>query len=188
MQTPFQTVFTPAENCVVASAELINPFTDIAPPALLNLWQTSGLGKYRDGLIEFVDPSDFKNNLITWLGRDQPNYIPFAITGFGELLYYRKLSDTEEDVCMIDIQYRQTSVLCWGFDTFLQTYLTNEDNRLDIFREEFFNEQLAEKGPLSTYEVFTFVPILALGGNAEGPTVQKGNAQVYIDLVFTLTA
>ena len=188
MQSAFHLMYSPAIDCTPAPEDVIAQYQSVAPASLIEIWRTTGLGKYRNGLIEFVNPNEFKPNLITWLGKDQPHYIPFAITGFGELLYFRKLTETEEDVCMVDIQYRQTSVLCLNFDRFIQEYLTNEDNRNDIFREEFFLELIAANGPLAKHEIFTFMPILAFGGNTGEPTVQKGNAQTYIDLVFTLTS
>ncbi len=38
--------------------------------------------------------------------KEVENYVPFAISGFGELFYYWKLTETDGDVCMIDSQYR----------------------------------------------------------------------------------
>ena len=184
----FKKHFQPGADCIPASEETIEKYKNKVPESLIEIWKTSGFGKYNDGLIEFVNPIDFEDNLWVWLGREVPHYVPFAITGFGELLYYRKLTEEEEDVCMIDIQYRKIETLVWSMTDFLDDFLTNETERNAWFRENLFKEAIVNKGKLEKHEVFTFAPILAFGGGEEMEYLQKGNAQVYQDLVFQMTS
>src|SRR5690606_27237218 len=140
-----------------------------------------------NGLIEIIDPEEYEDNLWTWLGKEVDNYTPFAITGFGELLYYRQLAEGEEDVCLIDIQYRDIQALAWSMESFFEDFLTDEEDRKVWLREELFMDAIAAKGKLEKGEVFTFVPVLALGGSEEVEFLQKANAYVYQDLVFQIT-
>jgi hypothetical protein len=184
----FKTYFQPDADCVPAAEETIRQYAGKVPASLIEIWKTSGFGKYTNGLIEFVNPADFEDSLWTWLGREVPNYVPFAISGFGELFYYRKLTEEDEDVCLVDIQYRKIETLVWSMDEFLDDFLLNEEERNVWLRESLFKEALVQKGKTGKHEVFTFAPILALGGAEEIEYIQKGNAQVYQELVFQMTS
>jgi hypothetical protein len=184
----FKTVYQPGSDCKPAPEEIIKQYENKVPESLIEIWKTSGFGKYNDGLIEFVNPVDFEDNLWAWLGREVPHYVPFAISGFGELFYYRKLTEEEEDVCIIDIQYRKIETLVWSMDDFLDDFLTNETEQNIWLRENLFKEAITKNGKLEKHEVFTFTPILAFGGAEEIEYLQKGNAEVYQDLVFQMTS
>jgi hypothetical protein len=184
----FKTAYQPDADCIPASEETIKKYADKVPGSLIEIWKTSGLGKYNGGLIEFVNPSDFESSLWTWLGREVPNYVPFAISAFGELFYYRKLTETDEDVCLVDIQYRKIETLVWSMDDFLDDFLPNEEDRNMWLREQLFKEAINKKGNLAKHEIFTFAPVLAFGGAEEVEYIQKGNASVYQELVFQMTA
>ncbi|WP_445456412.1 T6SS immunity protein Tdi1 domain-containing protein [Flavobacterium sp. HNIBRBA15423] len=174
-------------NNILASEELINEYKEKVPKLLIDIWTTTGLGKYNKGIIELINPKDYESNLWTWLGKVVENYTPFAITGFGELLYYRKLTETDEDICMIDIQYRKIETLVWSMESFFDDFLTNDEDKKMWLREDLFVEAISEKSNLQNGEVFTFVPILAIGGAEEIDYLQKGSACVYQDLVFQMT-
>lgn len=87
MLQKFKTYYQPSPNCIPASEEIIKQYQGKVPSLLIEIWKTTGLGKYNDGIIELINPQDFESNLWTWLGREVENYVPFAITGFGELFY-----------------------------------------------------------------------------------------------------
>ena len=188
MLEKFNKHFQPGSDNTTASDELINEYKAKVPSLLINIWQTTGFGKYNNGLIEIINPKDFEANLWTWLGREVANYTPFAITGFGELFYYRKLTETDEDVCMIDIQYRRIETLVWKMESFFEDFLINDKNRVVLLREGLFIKASSEKGKLQKGEIFTFVPILAIGGAEEINYLQKGNANIYQNLVFQMTS
>lgn len=184
----FKKEFKPAAGCIPAAAETLERYKNKVPESLIEVWKTSGLGKYNDGLIEFINPADFEDNLWTWLGREVPNYVPFAISGFGELFYFRKLTEDDEDVCLVDIQYRKIETLVWSMEEFLDDFLPNVVERKLWLREDLFKKAINQYGKIEKNEVFTFVPILAMGGLDEIEYIQKGNAQVYQDLVFQMTS
>ncbi|MDF1550239.1 MAG: DUF1851 domain-containing protein [Bacteroidales bacterium] len=187
MLKKFKEFYKPAGNCIQPNAEIVNEYKNKVPELLIELWKSNGFCKYNEGLIEIVNPKDFESVLWTWLGREVENYVPIVITGFGELIYYRKLTETDEDVCMIDIQYRKIETLVWSLESFFEDFLTDSKNRKEWLREPLFNQAIKEKGPLLNNEVFTIAPVFALGGAAELKYLKKGNAQVYQDIVFQMT-
>ena len=188
MLEKFSESYKPTGTRTVATEQLLNDYTNKVPQSLLELWKLNGFGKYNDGLIELVDPQNYAQVLSTWLGKEVPNYVPFAISGFGELFYYRKLNEEDEDVCMIDIQYRKIETLVWSLTSFFEDFITDETVKIDYFRAETFAEATKIHGKLANDEIFTFVPILAWGGAAEVNFIKKGNAAVYQELVFTMTS
>lgn len=183
----FKEIFKIQEGATSVSDNIIDEYKEKVPNLLIDLWKSDGFGKYNNGLIEMVNPKDFEPVLWTWLGREVENYVPFAISGFGELFYYRKLTETDEDVCMIDIQYRKIETIVWSLESFFENFLTEEEDRKDWLREDLFNEAISKQGNLSINEVFTFTPALAIGGAEELQYLKKGNAQVYQDIVFQMT-
>jgi hypothetical protein len=96
MTENFSIQYPATDNCTVAPDTLIDKYSAKLPAYLIDLWKSSGLGKYRDGLIELINPEDYEEVLHTWLGKATPNYVPFAISAFGELFYYRKFTETDE--------------------------------------------------------------------------------------------
>ncbi len=183
----FHSYYKIQENPTPVSEELITEYENKVPHYLINLWKSDGLGKYNAGLIETINPKDFEAVLWTWLGKEVDNYVPFAIMGFGELFYYRKLTETDEDVCIIDIQHGKIYDLTWDFEIFFEGFLLDDEDRKNWLREPLFKKAIKEKGGLERYEIFTFVPILMFGAKEEVAYLEKGNAQVYENIVFQLT-
>jgi hypothetical protein len=187
MLEKFKNNYKPSSNCVFPSEEIIKEYKNKVPDLLIEIWKTSGFGKYNEGIIELINPKEFEPSLWTWLGKKVTDYVPFAISGFGELFYYRKLTETDEDVCMIDIQYRKIETLTWDMESFFEDFLINEEDRKEWLREELFKQAISVNGSLVHNEIFAFTPVIALGGATELKYLQKGNAQVYQDLVFEMT-
>lgn len=150
------------EGALAVPDDIIEEYKDKVSPYLIDLWKSKGFVKYDDGLITLVNPKDFEPSLWTWLGKEVENYVPFAISGFGELFYYRKLTETDEDVCMIDIQYRKIETLVWSLESFFTDFITNDANKEEWLRETLFKKAIAEFGGLGKHEVFTFTPVLAM--------------------------
>ncbi len=183
----FKEIYKAHENRTSVPENIISAYKEKVPQTLIDLWESDGFGKYNDGLFELINPKDFEPALWTWLGREVKNYVPFAISGFGELFYYRKLTETDEDVCMIDIQYRKIETLVWSLNSFFEDFLTDKENREEWLRETLFKQAISEQGSPGKNEIFTFTPVLAMGGGLETKYLKKGNAQVYQDIVFQMT-
>lgn len=179
--------FKPNADCIKASSEIITAYKNKVPKSLLDLWLNYGFGKYNNGLIEIINPKDFEPTLWTWLGREVEEYVPIAISAFGELFYYRKLTKTDEDVCVIDIQYRKIETLEWSLKMFFENFILAKEMREEWLREKLFNKAMKKENLLATNEIFTFTPIFALGGSDDIKFLKRGNAQVYQDIVFQMT-
>jgi hypothetical protein len=109
---PFLEKYPPTDTKPVAR-ELLEKYKDILPYGIIQILHQHGFGKYGGGMIEIIDPEDYMDAMETWLGKRPNNYVPIAVSAFGELFYFRKLTPTDEDVCMIDPHYSQISTCAW---------------------------------------------------------------------------
>ncbi|TVX96273.1 T6SS immunity protein Tdi1 domain-containing protein [Cohnella terricola] len=156
------------------------------PVPLLGLFEKIGAGKYRKGIIEIVDSEEYRPTLETWLGRKAPNYFPLALSAFGDLYYYRKLTDTDEDVCVLSPHYRSINTCVWSLNSFLNEYLTDDEVIKSKLREDLFMKSVNKLGALDVGEIFYFEPALILGGAEELQFVSKGKAKVHLDILFQI--
>ncbi|MDY8138104.1 T6SS immunity protein Tdi1 domain-containing protein [Aquimarina sp. 2201CG5-10] len=173
-------------NCIKASPETIEKYKNKVPDALIKLWKSNGFGKYNNGLIEIINPDDFNKTLWTWLGKEVANYVPIAINGFGDLFYYRKLTESDEDVCVIEPHYRDITTCAWSLDLFFNDYLCHKTTIEHLLREDLFYEAIGKYGELYKNEIFYFAPALGIGGSEELKNIKKGNAQIHLDILFQL--
>ncbi|MDO4260416.1 MAG: GAD-like domain-containing protein [Actinomycetaceae bacterium] len=189
MTNAFFTEFTPTATQPIPEST-IEEYRDLAPPALVEIWETHGVGHYRDGLIEFIDPAEYESAFWAWFPERKPNYLPFAVTAFGDYFYYRKLSDAgDEDVCFLDLQYRECTVLDWSIVGFLHGSLCDAEFRADFLREPLFHQAVEIHGPLPLGHSYAFAPVLALGGDpGDASRLYIGDTQVYQDIVLQLGA
>jgi len=184
----FYAVYTPDENRFRVGDSVLDKYAKLVPKELMYLWKKDGFGLYNKGLFQTIDPEDYRFVLELWLGKKMDNYTPFAQTAFGELFYYRKLSDSEGDICLVDIQYRKIEVITWEMDDFLNNFLTNSDDQREWLRSDLCNDAIEVIGVLGKNEIYTAAPILALGGDFSLSSLSRGNAQVYQELVFAMTS
>jgi len=75
-----------------------------------------GLGNPLILQLALIDPRPWQAVLNRWIisPPDDVRRIPIALTPFGVLLYYRKLTATDEDVVFIDPVSKRTSDLAWS--------------------------------------------------------------------------
>lgn len=180
----FIKTFSPGKNCTPLNPDTIDKYRETIPETLTAFWKNYGAGKYGDGIIEVVNPGDYLPALETWLGREVPAYVPLCISAFGELFYYRKLSESDEDVCILDPHYRSINTCTWSLDEFFEEYLTDEGIIEELLRKELFHSSIAKLGEIKPGEIFLFSPALCLGGAEEIQYVSKGRADVHLDLLF----
>ena len=185
----------PPFNCNPAAPELLKKYADKLPQPLLDLWKNVGLGKYKQGLIEIINPEDYEDALWTYLGKEVEYYVPIAINAFGDLFYYRMLSEPEdveegeeiaEDVCVIEIHYREIATCIWSLDDFFNDYLCDEEVITNLLRKELFDKAVLKKGELTKGEIYFFAPALLVGGTENIEIVQKGDARTHQELLFEM--
>lgn len=184
----FLSKYPPAGTLRKPSAEVVKRFRDILPGELLDFWQAYGFGNYGGGLLKVVDPTDYMDSLHTWLGGKNPTRLPILITAFGNIFYYRKLSETEDDVCMLDIHYRKTITCTYSFQEFFKGFITNHETEVRLLYKELFGQAVKVNGIPEEKEIFYFVPALAYGGSETADRIQKGDAVTHQYLLFEMNA
>ena len=183
MPDKFLTAFPPTATTPMPAAQLAR-LAATAPPLLGQLWQQHGLGLYGEGIIQLIDPAQFRPVLATWLAADRPNYTPFALGAFGQLYYHRQLTPTDEDVCCLDPHYRSIATCAWSLEAFLNDYLPDPDTREEELREPLLQEALAAHGALPPGCMYSFTPALVLGGDESVDGLVVSEATVQLDFLF----
>lgn len=170
------------------TSQTVEKFQNTLPKELLGFWQEYGFGDYGNGLLKVINPEDYKDILYTWLGEENPNKVPILMTAFGNLFYYRKLSETDDDVCMLDIHYRQIINCGNSFNEFFEEFIVNDGIEEKLLNKKLFENAVKEKGILDEDEIFLFAPALAWGGSETVECIQKGNAVIHQQLLFEMGA
>ena len=166
--------------------ELLKMATKVVPAGLLDFWQQYGFGSYGEGIIKVVNPTDYMGSLYMWLGKEDFSKIPIMVTAFGDIIYYRRLSETEDDVCMLNIHYRKVEVLAYSFNDFWQKTVTDKKVMEQLLYQDLYKQAICERGILQKDEIFFFVPALVLGGKQAIGNVDKGDAVTHMHLLFEL--
>ena len=109
------------------------------PPEIVYLWNEYGFGDYGDGLIKVVDPRDYMDSLYSWLGSQDFHKIPIMVSAFGDIFYYRKLEEGENDVSLLDIHYRRIDVCAYSYEGFFGGYILDPEIKEKVLNSIFFN-------------------------------------------------
>lgn len=150
---------------------------------ILEFMKEYGFGNYGDGIIKFIDPEKYMDSFYRWLGKEDYSRIPFMMTGFGDLFYFRNLGDGEYDISFLDIHYRKISVVAYTVEEFVE-YLVDSEVEEDILRRNLFDEAKKKLGVLPLNEIYYFAPALVTGGAEEIKYVNKGDAATHQWLLF----
>jgi hypothetical protein len=152
---PFVTAH-PAQQTSPAPAELIAAHEGILPASLLELWRRKGLGLYGDLQIALIDPRRWQPVLDRWIVSPPgtTRRTPIALTPFGELIYYRRLSATDEDVAYLDPVSKATSDLAWSLDAFFNEFLCKRESLDTFIAPDLLQAARKECGALLPGEVY----------------------------------
>ncbi|MDU2169492.1 MAG: DUF1851 domain-containing protein, partial [Clostridium perfringens] len=182
----FTRIFEPTDDLVKPTEEELKQFEDILPSELLHFWKEYGFGNYGNGIIKVINQLDYMGSLYEWLGKEDFSKLPILVTGFGDIFYYRKLSEVDEDICLLNIHYRNITVCSYNLEDFFKAYIVDEVNYSKILRKELFDQAYVVKGNLKPNDIYFFVPSLILGGKESVELIDKGNANVHQSLLFQL--
>ena len=175
----FVKVYTPGTELTKPDETLLNFANQMLPPEIVYLWQEYGFGDYGNGLIKVVDPRDYMQSLYSWLGTQDFHKIPIMVSAFGDIFYYRKLDEEENDVSMLNIHYRKTEVVAWSYELFFKSFITDPEIQENVLRKSLFDQAVATLGTLKHNEAFFFVPALVLGGGEDIKYIKKGDASTH---------
>lgn len=178
--------FEPSENLVKPTADVLDWYRDKLPEDLLYFWTQYGFGNYGKGLLKIVEPSGYMDSFYTWLGKEDFSKLPVLVTAFGDIFYYRKLADENEDVSLLDIHYRQINVCDYSLSGFFEDYIVEEEIINKVLRKSLFEESVDKLGLLNDEEIFYFQPALIAGGAEEIKYIDKGSASVHQLVLFQM--
>lgn len=181
----FLNKYPPGNDLRKPTAEKLAQFQGKLPEELLAFWKKYGFGNYGGGLLKIIDPTDYVDTLTLWLGQ-QEDCFPILMTGFGTLFIYRKLSETADDICLLDIHYRRSGSFSTGFSDFFEHILPAEPFAEQFLPVDLFQQASVKHGGLAENEIFFFAPALALGGAESIQYIKKGNAVVHQHLLFEM--
>ena len=184
--TNFVEVYTPGANLTKPDEELLEFANQMLPPEIVYLWQEYGFGNYGNGLIKVVDPRDYMHSLYSWLGGQDFHKIPVLVSAFGDIFYYRKLDEEENDVSLLNIHYRKIEVCAYSYEEFFKSFITDPEVIENVLRKSLFAQAVAKLGTLKHDEAFFFVPALVLGGGEDIKYVSKGDAGTHQHLLLEL--
>ena len=181
----FLNLYKPGNDLVKANQEIIKAFTNKLPKPIIDLWTKYGFGSYGDGIIKVINPLDYMNSLFAWLGKRDFTKIPIFITAFGDIFYYRQLTETENDISLLNIHTRKISVCGYSYQEFFTKYINSDIMNYNL-RKDLFNQAKETIGILESKEIYFFVPALILGGAENIKYIKKGNAVTHQFLLLEL--
>lgn len=178
----------PDSKTEIASQELVSRYRGHLPESLLELWKETGFGLYSDGLIQVINPDLYKEVLWSWLLRDEDmSRLPVALSAFGTIFYYRKLSDAgDEDISFVDPHTSGGTDIVWSLESFFNEWCCDQEVIAGFLAKDMFDAAASGKGKLAPNQMYCFVPALRLGGTRSAQAVDRGNAVVHLDLLLHL--
>ena len=186
---PFADTHAPDPGNRKAGADTVARYREHLPASLIELWRTHGFGLYGGGLIQLIDPDQYRDVLWGWLMREEEDMsrLPIALSAFGDIFYYRRLSDAgDEDVCFIDPHTSATGDLAWSLDDFFNDWCRDPESVEKFLTQPMFDQAVAAHGPLSPGEIYYFVPALRLGGERSVQQASRGDAAVHLNFLLDL--
>lgn len=165
------------------------------PDKLLFYWEKMGFCRFKQGLFWMVNPADYEDELVLWLGEDilkQDNYYVIARSGFGKLYVWGE---------KMGHAYTITPTLGWVYqekgeakdiakglaDRKIELFFAFKETKyvdmVDNNSKPLFNRCVKKFGALEYDEMFGFVPALAISDNASIKNVDKINIFVHLNLL-----
>ena len=181
----FLNLYPPSKDLVKANQEIIKAFTNKLPKPIIDLWTNYGFGSYGDGIIKVINPLEYMNTLFAWLGKRDFTKIPIFINAFGDIFYYRQLTETENDISLLNIHTRKISVCGYSYQEFFTKYIKADIMNYNL-KKDLFNQAKETLGNLESKEIYFFVPALILGGAENIKYIKKGNAVTHQLLLLEL--
>lgn len=182
----FVKAYAPGKELTKPDEKLLEFANQMLPPEIVYLWNEYGFGDYGDGLIKVVDPREYMHSLYSWLGGQDFNKIPVMVSAFGDIFYYRRLEEGENDVSLLNIHYRRIEVCAYSYEEFLGSYILDPSVKEDVLRKSLFDKATEKLGSLKHNEAFFFVPALVLGGGEDIKYVSKGDASTHQHVLLEL--
>lgn len=159
---PFIKANPPHADCAPATKELLGRYEGQLPAALLELWRKHGLGRYGRRQICLIDPQAWQSTLDRWIVSppDATLRVPIALTPFGTLLFYRKLTASDEDVAALNPVTRSVSILSWDLADLFNKVLSDPSQADEFIQPAMLETAQQEAGTLAPGEAYHVDPML----------------------------
>jgi hypothetical protein len=152
----------PRESNVPVPKEFAGSFEGRLPSALLELWRKHGFGFYGAQQFCLIDPEPWQAALDRWIVSppSAARPVPIALTPFGSIIYYRKPTETDEDIAALDPTTRSTAVLSWNLIDFFNRFMCDPKRVDELMPPQLLEVARKEAGPLAAGEVYHADPKL----------------------------
>lgn len=175
--------YKPSKNLKKPSEKVLDFGEKTLPKNLIDLWKNYGFGSYGDGIIKLINPVDYMQSLYNFLGGEDFNKIPFAMTILGNLFYYNKL---ENKIYYLDIHNRDNVNCDIDFKDFFEKFIINDGISKNILRKDIYKDLQKNIGNIKDDEIYFYVPALMLGGSPNIKKMKKGDAKIHHNILFQM--
>ncbi|WP_431128688.1 GAD-like domain-containing protein [Variovorax paradoxus] len=159
---PFIKANPPHAACAPATKALLHMYEGQLPAALLELWRKHGLGFYGRRQICLIDPQAWQSMLDRWIVSPPSATVrvPIALTPFGTLLFYRKLTAADEDVAALNPVTRSISILSWDLVDLFNNVLSDPSQIDEFIQPAMLETAQQQAGTLAPGEAYHVDPML----------------------------
>ena len=150
---------TPAEERATADPERITAWSNYISPGLIELWQQFGFGFYGEAQLNLLNPDEWMHVLDRWVTPSSSAIAraPVLMSPFGDLFYYRKLTEKEEDISVIYIDSCEIEVISWRLEDFFNAKLCNDIQLRNLMPAQLDRIQ-TRYGKLEPGQIYMMVP------------------------------
>ena len=159
---PFIKANPPYAGNAPAPKGLVESFRGQVPDFLLELWRRYGLGFYGRRQLLLVDPRSWQATLDRWIisPPDSVTRVPIALTPFGSIVLYRRLTETDEDIAVLDPGTRSMEVLTWDLVEFFNAFMCDPERADTLIPSKALDAARRELGALEPGEIYEADPVL----------------------------
>ena len=165
---PFVARFAPSDVTPVGPA-FVEYAADRLPQSLLALYRDHGIGWYGKQELQLVDPAVWTPVLQEWFGVGVAS-IPFAVTSFGHVYHVQG----DGPVQCLDPHFLTNLVVAESADEFFAEHLVGPSSHLADLRGPHQGAR-TKLGLLGEGELYSFTPMLPLGGTVSPDALTKGD-------------
>ncbi|WP_426340086.1 GAD-like domain-containing protein [Pseudoduganella sp. S-14] len=176
--------------------QILEKYRRILPDSLLEIWQSQGWCSYGGGMFWTVNPEEYGWLVDGWIkplnGLPKDRYFIIGRSAFGEFFCARENGPRVFTICCpIAAVMARSSALVPGnmegaIDMFFGGMRLEDFDFDDDDGNPMFEAARDVLGLLGPDEVYGFVPVLPLGGEANVTNLQKLKLGVHIDIVKQL--
>lgn len=177
----FNETLGPAIKCEGIPKSVVEQYSNILPPMLIEHWTESGWCAYAEGLLWVVNPNDFKHIPEDWLDSSSQEAVVFARTAFADLFIW-----VHNKVYFLSVHHGWTKELTDDIEILFEVTFCREKYIKKGLLGEIFQRVLPRIGVPEADECLAFVPALALGGSETANNVQKVKIHEHLAMLAQL--